>query len=113
MLLELVASRQVAEFRGVAFPLHGVAARPVTGRAGADLKRHADAVAGVPAAAAHLCQIPAGAEIARAHFRIGLEAAAGKDDGPGTQLVQTVIPADAHAVDAAVLVDDAHGTAIV
>src|SRR5262249_52022869 len=74
--------------------------------AGADLQPHADAVAGVPAAAAHFGEIPARAEITRAHFGIGLEAAASEDDRPRAQLLQTVIAADAHAVDAAVLIDE-------
>src|SRR5262249_36667989 len=79
---------------------------PVAGGARADLKRHADAVAGVPAAAAHFGQIPAGAEITRAHFRIGFETAAGEHHGPRAPLMQAVIPGEAHAVDAAFLVDE-------
>src|SRR3984893_8910623 len=78
MLLELIADREIAEFRRVHFPLHGVTARPVAARSCANVDRHADAVAGVVARAAHLGQIPAGAEIARAPFRIGLKTPAGQ-----------------------------------
>ena len=78
MLLEIVADRQVAELRRVAVPADRVAARPVAGRHGADVQRHLDAVAGVEAGAAHLGEVPARAEIARAHLGIGLEPAAGQ-----------------------------------
>src|SRR6202035_2908715 len=87
-------------------PLHRVAAGPVAGRARADLQRHANPVAGIPAAAAHLGEVPGGAEVKRAHFRIGLEAAARQDDGSRTQLMEAVVAANAHAVDPAVLVDE-------
>src|SRR6185295_9146147 len=100
MLLELVADREVAEFRGVHLPADRVAARPVAARARTDVKRHADAVAGVEAGAAHLGEIPAGAEIARAPFRIGLEAAGGEHDRLAVNFVYLTVVADAHAVDA-------------
>ena len=47
VLLELIADGEIAELRRIHFPLHGVAARPVAARRGADIDRHADAVAGV------------------------------------------------------------------
>ena len=75
MLLEIVAHREVAEFRRVAVPADGVAARPVAGRHGADVERHLDAVAGVETGAADLGEFPQRPEIARAHLGIGLEAA--------------------------------------
>src|SRR5580698_10387680 len=100
MLLELIADREVAEFRSVHLPLHGMAAGPVAARRGADIDRHADAVAGVVTAAAHLSEIPAGAEIACAPFRIGLEAAAGEHDRFGAQLFDVAVLAHAHAFDA-------------
>ena len=100
VLLELVADREVAEFRRVHLPLHRVAARPVAARARADVQRHADAVAGVEAGAAHLGEVPAGAEIARAPFGIGLEAAAGEHDRLAAQLAFDAVVPDAHAFDA-------------
>ena len=65
-------------------------------RARADLQRHADAVAGVEARAAHLGQIPARAEIARAPFGVGLEAAGGEHHGLGADLARSC-PSCAHA----------------
>src|SRR6185437_11752857 len=78
VLLELIADREIAKFRRIHLPLHGMAARPVAAWAGADVERHADAVAGVVAGAAHLRHVPARAEIARAHFGVGFETAAGE-----------------------------------
>ena len=75
MLLELIAHREVAELGRVALPADGVAARPVAVGHRADVQRHADAVAGVEARAAHLGELPSGAEIARAPFVVALEAA--------------------------------------
>ncbi len=106
VLLELVADREVAELRRVHLPLHGVAARPVAARARADLQRHADAVAGVEAGAAHLGEVPAGAEIARAPFRIGLEAAGGEDHRLAADLAVAAVVTDAHALDAVAGVDE-------
>ncbi len=87
VLLEAVADREVAEFRRVEVPADRVAARPVAVRRGADVERHADAVAGVEARAAHLGELPAGPEIARAPFGVGFEAAARQDDGAGRDLL--------------------------
>src|SRR5262249_50724151 len=81
VLLKLIADREIAEFGRVHFPWHGMAAGPVAARRPADFNRHADAVAGVVAAAAHLREVPARTEIARAPFRIGLKATAGKHHG--------------------------------
>src|SRR5205814_7915675 len=53
VLLEAIADREVAGFRGVAVPRHGVATRPVTVCRSADVERHADGVAGVEARAAN------------------------------------------------------------
>src|SRR3546814_17883093 len=52
-----------------------MAAGPVPVGRGADIQRHADAVAGVEAAAADLGQFPAGAEVAGPPLRVRLEAA--------------------------------------
>jgi hypothetical protein len=53
------------------------------------------------AAAAHLDQVGIAGEIARAHFRIGLEAARAGDDGLGHEIIAAVRPADPHAFDTA------------
>ena len=97
VLLELIADREIAEFGRIHLPLHGMAARPVAAGARADLQRHADAVAGVEAGAAHLGEIPARAEIARAPFRIGFEAAAGKHHRLAAQIAFHAVVTDAHA----------------
>jgi hypothetical protein len=81
VLLEGIADGEVAELRRVAVPADGVTAGPVASRRGSDVEGHAQAVAGVEAGAAHLREIPAGAEIARAPFGVGLEAAAGQHHG--------------------------------
>src|SRR5262249_37395726 len=107
VLLELVADREVAELRRVHLPLHGVAARPVAARRGADVGRHADAFAGVEAGAAHLGEIPARPEIARAPLGIGLEAAAGEHDRLAVQVALDAVAADAHAGDAHTVEEEA------
>ena len=103
MLLEIVADGEVAEFGRVAVPGHGMAARPIAARHGADLERHADAVAGVEARAAHLGEVPAGAEIARAPFGIGLEAARGQHHRLGGDVEAALAVADMDADDAALV----------
>src|SRR6185312_6132580 len=100
MLLEIVADREVAEFRRVAVPADGVAARPVAVGHGADIERHADAVAGVEAGAAHLGEVPARAEIARAPFGIGLEAAGSEHRRFGMDIDVPAVLAHARAADA-------------
>src|SRR5262245_6486441 len=106
MLLKLVADREVAELGRVHLPLHRVAPRPVAARARADVERHTDAVAGVEAGAAHLGEIPAGAEIAGAPFRIGLEAAAGEHDRLALKLADLAVMANAHAGDAVAIAQE-------
>ena len=80
VLLEIVADRQIAEFGRVVVPPDRVAARPVAVRHRADIERHLDAAAGVEAGAAHLREVPARPEIARAHLGIGLEPAGRQHD---------------------------------
>src|SRR5580698_3595607 len=99
MFLELIADREVAEFRRVHFPLYGVTARPVAARRGPDIDRHANAVAGVVARTAHLREIPAGPEIARAPFRIGLETTAGEHHRFRPQFAHLAVLAHADALD--------------
>src|SRR3981081_4175392 len=102
VLLELVADRKIAELGRVHLPADRMAARPVAARAGADRERHADAVAAVEAAAAHLGEVPAGAQIARAPFRIGLEAAAGEHHRLAAQLAHLLVAAHPYATAAGV-----------
>src|SRR5207244_11086662 len=83
MLLEVVPDLAVAVPGRVVVPLHGVAAASVAPRLGPDVAPHADAVARVIRRAAHAREIPVGAEVARAHLHVGLEAARGEHDGPG------------------------------
>ena len=113
MLLELVADREVAELGRVHLPLHRVAAGPVAAWAGADIQRHADAVAGVEAGAAHLGEVPAGAEIARAPFGIGLETAASQHDRFAAQLAFDALVPDADALDANAVIDKAQRARLV
>ena len=100
VLLEPIADREVAIGRRIHVPLHGMCARPVARHRGADVDRHAVAGAGVVFGAAHLGQIPVGPEIARAHFRIRFEPAAGEHHRLGAQIVLPEPVPDAHAVDA-------------
>src|SRR5207247_9034052 len=79
VILDLVADSEVAELRGVPLPCHGMAARPVADRLCADVERHADRVAGVEPRAAHLGELPAGAQVARAPFGIRLESSRRED----------------------------------
>src|SRR6185295_1874689 len=81
MLLEAVAHREVTGLRRIAVPGHRVAAGPVAVGRGADVERHADRVAGVEARAAHLGELPARTQVARAPFRIRLEAAGRQNNG--------------------------------
>src|SRR5262249_58472177 len=92
VLLELIAHALVAELGRVEVPAGGVAARPVAAWLSADRERHAQAVAHVEAGAAHLGELPAGPEIARAPFGVGLEAAAGEHHGAGGKLGALAVP---------------------
>ena len=80
-----------------------MAARPVAGRHGAGFQRHADAVALVEAGAAHLGEVPAGAEVACPPGSVGLEAAAGEHDGPRADVRRAPADARVHAVHAVVV----------
>src|SRR6185437_1908359 len=76
--------------------------------------RHADAVAGVVARAAHLGEVPARSEIAGAPFRIGLEAAAGQHHRLGAQFAHFAVLPHPHAFDAVAVeqqIDAAGGVA--
>src|SRR5262249_7477129 len=97
VLLKLVADREVAELGGIHLPLHGVAAGPVAAGAGADIHRHADAVTGVEARAAHLGEVPARSEIARAPLGVGLKSAAREHHRLAAQLAFDAPVPDAYA----------------
>src|SRR5262249_5803799 len=96
---KLITDGEIAEFRRVHLPLHRVASRPVAAGACTDIHRHADAIAGIETRAAHLRQVPAGPEIARAPLRVGLETAAREHDRFATQLTFGAVVPDAHAAD--------------
>ena len=87
VLLVEVGDSRVAEGRRVEVPGDGVAAAPVAEWLRADVERHLDALAGVEPHAADLGELPPRAEVARAHLRVGLEAAAGEHDRLGAQLL--------------------------
>src|SRR5215813_9831096 len=97
VFLKLVADREVAELGRVHLPLYGVAAGPVAAGARADVHRHADAVAGVEARAAHLGEVPARSEIARAPLGIGFKSAACEHHRVAAQLAFDAPVPDAHA----------------
>ncbi len=73
----------------------------MAGAARAEVDEIAQHLAGIVPAAAHLNQIGIAGEIARAHFRIGLEAARAGDHRLGDEVIAAVRAADAHAFDAA------------
>src|SRR5260370_41201531 len=81
MLLEVVETHPVAERRCADVPLHGMAGRPAAEGLRADVERRLDAAARVVPRATHAAQLPTGPEVAGAHLRIGLEAAAGQHHG--------------------------------
>src|SRR4029079_1701931 len=70
----------------------------------ADLEGHRDALAEVVTGAAHLGQVPAGAEIARAHLRARFEPAAREDDGLALDLDLAALMLRANADDRALVV---------
>ncbi len=105
VLLELVAHGEIAELGRVPLPAHRVAAGPITHGRGADVERHLDHVAGVEARAAHLGELPARSEIARAPLGVRLEAAARKHHALRTHFDGSAVLLDAHAVHAVVIGD--------
>ena len=109
VLLELVSDPEIAEFGRVPFPADRVAARPVAGRRGAHVERHADHVSGVEARAAHLGKLPIGSEITGAPLRVRLEAAAREHHGLAPHFHRFVLALDAHAAHTVVVVDQFEG----
>ncbi len=82
----LVGTLDVGRFR---IDQHRMAAAPVADRLRAEVHGQTEHLARVVARAANFHQIPARAEIARAHFRIGLEAAGGKHHGAAREIDQS------------------------
>src|SRR5262249_671759 len=81
MLLALVADGAVTVGRAIDVRGDGMAGGKMAVGRGADRQRHGEARAHVEAGAADLGELPARTQIARAHFRIRLEAPARKHDG--------------------------------
>ena len=104
MLLEVVEHHAVAERRRADVPLHRVTGGPAAERLRADVQRRLDAVAGVVPRAAHAAELPARAEVAHAHLRVGLEAAAGQHHRLRGDVLVAVGTLDANAGDVALAV---------
>src|SRR5262245_3144622 len=99
----------VAVIARITFPRNSVTTGPLPVGLRADVERHAYPVAGVVAGAAHLRHVPAGAEIARAPFAIGLEPAAGEHNRAGAEDFFSSIGDDADALDALRAAQQRHG----
>lgn len=104
MLLELIADIQVAVGRRVQVPGHRMAAGPVPIGHGADIERHGEPFPVVVFGAAHLGEVPAGAEVAGAHLLVRFEPAAGQHHRLRVEIQYLALVAAAHAVHAAILV---------
>ena len=114
VLLEIIADGAVPVGRGGDVPADGMAAGPVAVRPCAGLQRHADAVAGIVAGAAHPAEVPAVPEIARPHLGIGFEAAAGQHHGAGLQRLIAFGRAQSEPADLpSVVLDEAGCTGLV
>src|SRR5438105_850719 len=85
---------------GVPLPGDRMTARPLPVGLRADVQRHADAVAGVVARAAHLRQVPSRTEIARPPFAVGFEAAAGEHERTRTDQFLAAIDQHPYTLDA-------------
>ena len=103
MLLEAVADGEVTEVGRVAVPADRVASGPVAVCHCSDVQGHRDAVTGVEARAAHLREIPSGAEVAGTPLRVRLEAARSDDHGVGADLARVAAGPDPHAPNAVVV----------
>ncbi len=92
----------------------GVTAGPLPVRERADLHRHAQAIAGVVAGAAHLGVVPRPAEVAGAPLRVGLEPAAAQHHRLRPDLVEPLRALGKHAGDApAPILQQAHRRGVV
>ena len=96
------------EVRRVGVDRRHVAGLPMPGGPRAEIEQIAQHLAGIVPAAAHLHHVGVAVEIARAHLRIGLEAAGAGDHRLGHEIVAAVGSADAHAFDPAQIAQ--HGT---
>src|SRR4029077_19514717 len=63
VLLKAVADIEIADRRRVEVPGAGMRARPMPGRRRPEIERHLETLPGVVARAAHLREVPAGAQI--------------------------------------------------
>src|SRR5580704_8713275 len=102
MLLEVVENHPVAKRRRADVPLDGVTGGPAAEGLRADIQRSLYAAARVVPRAANTTQLPARAKVARAHFRIGFEAAAGKHDGFRGDVLVAARALDSNAADGTV-----------
>lgn len=85
----------------------GVVIAPLAGGLGAGIDGHADALAGVVAAAAEDERVGEAAQVAHAHLDVRLEAATGEDDtARGVQVNDAFGAAGADARDGSIAVDD-------
>ena len=73
----------------------------MAGRPRAEVEQHAQHLAGVVLGAAHLHHVGVAGEVARAHLRIGLEAARTRDHRLGHEIIAAVRAAHRHAFDPA------------
>ena len=113
MLLKVVTDRKIAELRCVAVPAYGMAARPVAGRHGADVERHADGVTGIEPCASDLGELPCWPQIACSHFGISLEAAGCEHHAFCLYVDSAPFVLYAHAMHAVVVGDERDGARVV
>ena len=90
-----------------------MAALPVTGRLRAEAKQAHQHLAGVMHTATHLHQIGVGAEVARPHLGIRLEATGADDHALAVEVVVVGRRRDTHAVDVAMVAMDPHNPRII
>src|SRR5262249_52654810 len=100
-------------FRRVAVPSDRMTARPVAGRHGANVERHADPVARVEPRTTDLGELPCGSKIARTHLGIGLKSSGCKDDAFRFDLDRAPLVLDAYTMNAVVIGDERQGARVV
>src|SRR6185295_2250789 len=90
-----------------------VRALPVAGRHGAEPDQHIEHFTSVVLAAAHSHQIAERAEIARAHLRARLKAAAAADYGAADEIIFAFRSEHAHTLDVALIAVEARHLGLV
>ena len=113
MLLEVVTDGKITELRRVAVPSDRMAAGPIAGRHGADVERHANAVAGVESGAANLGKLPGGPQITRPHFGIGLKPAGREDHAFRLDLDCAAVVLHTYALNTVIVGDQRQGSGVV